>query len=226
LRKKVFLQRAITIFAVCSFLIYSGGCTSSVTIPTGVLTPTATAAPITGTTPIAASVPSALLDPAINATSVFEGASTIQYWPLPVHNLGIAGQTTAQVLARFKTDVVGHGYVRVIILCGANDVIQNLPNVTTEVATNLAAMGQIATAAGIQVVLSELPPETSNGVDMNTIVSAVNVSIVQLAQQRGYQLVDYYTPMYGHPEYFQTDGIHPTTAGYTVMESVLAAVLN
>jgi lysophospholipase L1-like esterase len=199
---------------------------SSVTIPTGIATPIATAAPITGTTPIAASVPSGLLDPAINASAVFEGASTIQYWPLPIHNLGIAGQTSAEVLARFKTDVMGHGYARVIILCGANDISQSLPNVTTEVAANLAAMGQIATAAGIQVVLSELPPEYPNGVDMNAIVTAVNVSIVQLAQQQGYQLVDFYTPMYGHSEYLQSDGIHPTTAGYTVMEAALAAVLN
>jgi lysophospholipase L1-like esterase len=161
----------------------------------------------------------------MNATSVFEGASIVHYWPLPIHNNGIPGQTTAQVLARFKSDAVGQGYARVIILCGTNDIVQNTPNLITELTANLKAMGQIATAAGIQVVLSELPPETWNGVDINATVVAVNASIAQLARDQGYLLVDYFTPMFGHPEYFP-DGIHPNAEGYSVMEAALAAVLN
>ena len=146
------LRRASVIFAVCSFLIYSDGCMSNVVIPTAISTP-----------PPPASASPSTLSAELNATSVFEGASIIHYWPLPINNNGIPGQTTAQVLARFKSDVVGQGYARVIILCGTNDILQNTPNLTTEVAANLKAMGQIATAAGIQVVLSELPPETWNG---------------------------------------------------------------
>ena len=150
----------------------------------------------------------------------------IQYWPLPINNDGIAGQTSGQVLARFKSDVLGKGYARVIILCGANDIIQSVPDLSTELAANLAAMGQIATAAGVQVVLSELPPLTLSGVSQNDTVTVINASIVKLAQQQGYLVVDYFTPMVGHPEYFQSDGIHPNTAGYTVMEAALAAVVH
>jgi hypothetical protein len=121
---------------------------------------------------------------ALNSTSVFMGGSIVQYWPLPMHNGGIAGQTTAQVLERFKSDVLGHGYVWVIILCGTNDVLQNIPNLMTEVTDNLRAMGKIATDAGMEVVLSELPPATSNDVDLNPTISILNASIAQLALER------------------------------------------
>ncbi|HET6178086.1 MAG TPA: hypothetical protein VFE61_14200 [Candidatus Sulfotelmatobacter sp.] len=46
----------------------------------------------------------------------------------------------------------------------------------------------------------------------------------QLALQQGYLLVDYFTPMSGHPEFFP-DGIHPNAAGYAVMEKALSAVV-
>ena len=214
MRDTVELRRATAILAVCSFLIYSGGCTSNVVIPTAISTPLAPASASPST-----------LNTEVNATSVFEGASIVHYWLLPINNKGIPGQTTAQILARFKSDVVGRGYARVIILCGTNDILQNTPNLTTELTANLKSMGQIATAAGIQVVLSELPPVTSNGVDLNATVAAVNASIAQLAQEQGYVVVDYFTPMFGHPEYFP-DGIHPNAEGYSVMEAALAAVLN
>jgi lysophospholipase L1-like esterase len=152
------------------------------------------------------------------------GASIVYYWPLPLHNAGIAGQTTAQVLERFKSDVLGHGYVRVVILCGTNDVLQHTPNLITEATDNLAAMAKIATNAGVEVVLSELPPAMSSGVDLNATISQLNASIAQLALQQGYLVVDYFTPMFGHPEFF-LDGIHPNSAGYAVMAKALAAVV-
>jgi lysophospholipase L1-like esterase len=49
----------------------------------------------------------------------------------------------------------------------------------------------------------------------------VNAQTRQLATNQGYPYLDIYTPMQGHPEYF-VDGLHPTTAGYAVMEKVLA----
>jgi lysophospholipase L1-like esterase len=142
---------------------------------------------------------------------------------MPQHNDGIAGQTTSQVLARFSTTVLNHGYQRVIILCGTNDILQNTSNLTTELTANLQAMARIATNANIEVVLSELPPATSNGVDLDA-VNAVNSAIIALAARDGYLLVDYNTPMVGHPEYF-VDGVHPNAAGYAVMEKALAGVV-
>jgi lysophospholipase L1-like esterase len=120
--------------------------------------------------------------------------------------------------------VLNHGYARVIILCGTNDILQSTPNLTAELTANLQAMAVTANNAGIEVVLGELPPLTSNGVDMNTTVNAVNAAIIQLAAQNGYLLVDYNTPLTGHPEYF-VDGIHPNAAGYAAMEKELSAVV-
>ena len=101
--------------------------------------------------------------PSLNNTSVFIGASIINYWPMPLHNTGVPGDTSAQVLARFSSDALNHGYSRVIILCGTNDILQNTPNLTTEMTANLQAMAVMANKAGMEVVLKELPPLTSNG---------------------------------------------------------------
>lgn len=162
--------------------------------------------------------------PALNATSVFIGASIIHNWPLPIHNDGISGQTTSQILSRFRSDVVAHGYARVIILCGTNDIIQNTPNVVEEASANLQSMAQIASDAGLEVVLSELPPAVHNGVDLNPTVQTLNASIAQIAADHRYLVVDYFTPMEGHPEYF-IDSLHPNATGYAVMEKALAAVV-
>jgi hypothetical protein len=160
----------------------------------------------------------------LNNTSFFTGASIISYWPLPMHKDGIPGETSSQVLARFSADVLNHGYARVIILCGTNDILLNTPNLAVELPANLQAMAAMATNAGVEVVLSELPPATSNGVDMNAAVNVANAAILQLAAQHGYLVVDYNTPLTGHPEDF-VDGIHPTAAGYAVMEKALSAVV-
>lgn len=140
-----------------------------------------------------------------------------------MHNDGIPGQTSAQVLARFSDAVLNHGYQHVIILCGSNDILQNVPNLTTELPAKLKAMADTASAAGIEVVLSDLPP-MFNGTTPNPAVPIANSAITQMAAQNGYIVVDYYTPLIGHPEYFP-DGIHPNTAGYAIMEQALSTVV-
>jgi hypothetical protein len=160
----------------------------------------------------------------LNNTSFFTGASIIDYWPMPLHKDGVVGETSSQVLARFSTDVLNHGYARVIILCGTNDVLQGDPNLTTELPANLQAMAAMANNAGIEVVLSELPPLSGVFANLNPNIIAANATIAQLAAQHGYLVVDYYTPLVNHPEDFP-DGIHPNGAGYVVMESALSATV-
>ena len=161
---------------------------------------------------------------ALNSTSDFIGASIINYWPLPLHNNGIATQTSSQVLARFSSDVLNHGYARVIILCGTNDVLGNDPNLATELPANLQAMAQMATNAGIEVVLSELPPLVGGSASYAPQLTVANAAIVQLAKQHGYLLVDFYTPLVAHPEDLP-DGVHPNAAGYALMETALSGVV-
>jgi lysophospholipase L1-like esterase len=160
----------------------------------------------------------------LNDSSVFMGDSITQFWPMPEHNQGISGQQTSQMLNRFGAEVLGHGYKRVVILGGTNDIILP-PHDLSAVALNLDAMATMAQAAGIEVVLCKLLPITWDGNDLNSQVDAVNESIKELANKKGYLLVDYNTPMIGHPEYFR-DGVHPKPIGYAVMESTLSTVVS
>lgn len=162
--------------------------------------------------------------PALNRTSIFIGASIINGWPLPLNNAGIPGQTSSQVLARFSSTVLNHSYKRVIILCGTNDVLLGTPNLVANLTANLAAMARIASQAGIEVVLSQLPPLTGNSASFDPQISAVNAAIAQLAHQNGYLVVDYNSALRGHPEDF-SDGVHPTAAGYSIMERALASAV-
>jgi hypothetical protein len=159
----------------------------------------------------------------LNSSTVFMGDSITQFWLMPEHNEGVAGQNTSQMLDRFGTDVLGHGYKRVVILGGTGDVIFH-PHDLSNIAVNLDAMATMARSAGIEVVLCNLPPLTSQGNDLNPQVDIVNESIRALINQKGYLLVDYHTPLVGHRDYFR-DGVHPNPIGYAVMESTLSKVV-
>jgi len=155
----------------------------------------------------------------LNSTTVFMGDSITQHWRLPDNNKGISGETTAQMLVRFNTDIIGHGYKRVVILGGTNDTAFN-PFAPSDVAHNIDAMSSMAQSAGMEVVLCTIPPIFSPA-PRNERVTSLNQAITALATARGLLLVDYFSPLAGHPEDF-IDGIHPNASGYTVMETALA----
>jgi lysophospholipase L1-like esterase len=158
-----------------------------------------------------------------NANIAFMGDSITFRWTLPTTNFGISGNTTAQMRFRYKGDVIGHGYKAVVILGGTNDLLHiSLPldQAISAAVINLQAMAEEAEADNIHVVLCEIPPI----VNLDDQVVPLNQAIAAMAKAHSYPLVDYYTPMVGHPEYF-IDGIHPTTAGYAVMQQALAQVL-
>lgn len=224
-------SREVFVIALFCGVFCVSGCESD---KTAVIVPASTGkSPVsTSTTPVSPSpapvrppVASQTFSVDLNSSSVFIGASIIHRWPLPLHNQGIDGQTTREVLARFRADVVGHGYSRVIILCGSNDILQNTPDLDAEATANLRSMSQIAKAEGMEVVLSKLPPASQGGVDFSSTISTLNASIARLALEQGDLIVDYFTPMLGHPEYF-ADGLHPDAAGYDVMEKALSSVLH
>ena len=163
-------------------------------------------------------------NPALNKTSVFMGDSITALWALPVHNAGVSGDPTSTMVARFAAAVLGHGYVRVIILGGTNDVL-NFQLPTSQIIANLDGMATTAKDAGIQPVMCLVPPiYATNKPDVNPQVQDLNQAISALARAKGYKVVDYNTPLLGHQEYFK-DGIHPTVAGYAVMEDALARVV-
>ncbi len=161
--------------------------------------------------------------PKANANIAFMGDSITAFWWLPKTNLGIYGDTAGEMLARFPTEVLGHGYKAVVILAGTNDVrvpTQPIDVYAPQAAANIAKMASMADGAGIQVILCKIPPiEGELG-----RVETLNALIETLAQQQNYKLVDYYAPMVGHANYFR-DGEHPNDAGYFVMQSALTKVI-
>ena len=161
--------------------------------------------------------------PQANANIAFMGDSITAFWWLPKSNLGVYGDTTAQMLARYPSEVRNHRYKAIVILGGTNDVRVPTVPIQQAVAGAMSGIEQMATLAeqdNLEVVLCEIPP--IGGQDSR--VMALNTQIVSYAQLHNYKLVDYYTPMVGHPNYFR-DGEHPNDQGYFVMQPVLTKVI-
>ena len=157
----------------------------------------------------------------------FLGDSITQGWKYPAVNLGIHGNTTAQMLDRFPREVAGHGYKTVVILGGTNDVLTGVaPDTTVQ---HLETLAEEALEQHAQPVLCEIPPifhdfNPSDPHDFSPEVKDLNRRIAALAAMHGWKLVDYYTPLEGHPAY-SSDGVHMKRRGYEAMERALLQTL-
>jgi lysophospholipase L1-like esterase len=151
---------------------------------------------------------------------------------------GISGQTTAQMLVRFRQDVVALRPRVVVILAGANDIAGNNGPSTPEMTLdNLASMTEIARANGIRVVLSSVLPALDfpwrRGVNPAPKILALNALIRSFAERTGVVYLDYYAAMADEHgalrRELSEDGVHPNAAGYAVMaplaEAAVARVL-
>jgi lysophospholipase L1-like esterase len=165
---------------------------------------------------------------------VFMGDSITEGWHLddsfpgkPYINRGISGQTSSQMLLRFRQDVIDLKPKVVLILAGTNDFAENTGPVTMDqVEGNLMSMAQLAAANGIRVVLcSVLPsvgfpwhPELGNPA---LKIAALNKWMDGYATEKAYVYVDYYSAMKdaagGLPPNLSKDGVHPLPAGYAIM---------
>jgi len=164
---------------------------------------------------------------------VFIGDSITDGWRLaeafpgkPYVNRGISGQTTPQMLVRFRADVVALKPAVVVILAGINDIAENTGPTTMEaIEDNLASMCEIAAANDIRVVLSSVTPAIDfpwrRGKEPAPKVRTLNAWIEQYAAANGYTYLDYYTPMAdaagGMKAGLASDGVHPTPEGYAIM---------
>ena len=159
----------------------------------------------------------------LNQTSDFMGDSVVAWWSMPVHNDGLPGDTAASMLTRFSSQVLDHGYERVILLAGTNDILRTDNDAATTLAS-IKAMADIASSAGISVILCTVPDISQNGVDVSARVLALNIAITDFANTNHHVLVDFHAALAGHPEWFN-DGVHPSPDGHNVMESALARTL-
>lgn len=148
---------------------------------------------------------------------------------------GISGEVTAQMLLRFRRDVVALQPRYVVILAGVNDIAQNNGYTTLEGAVgNIISMCEIALANGIKPVLCTSTPANripwrNDITDPADKVDQLNFMIQAYAKQKKLPLVDYWSPLAdadrGFPASLASDGIHPTLEGYKRMEAILLGVL-
>jgi lysophospholipase L1-like esterase len=144
----------------------------------------------------------------------------------PYVNRGISGQTTPQMLVRFRQDVIALKPAVVVILAGANDIAGNTGPATLEmIEDNLASMTELAQANGIRVVLSSVLPAADfpwrPGLEPAPKIVALDAWIKRYAAAHDAVYLDYHSAMaderQGLPRALSADGVHPNEAGYRIM---------
>jgi lysophospholipase L1-like esterase len=182
---------------------------------------------------------------------VFMGDSITDSWddPLnggffpgkPYFNRGISGQTTPQMLIRFRPDVIALKPKVVVILAGTNDIAGNTGPTTLEaIEDNLATMAELAKAHNIRVVLASLLPisdyEVRNGQPIiqskrrpPESIKALNSWLKAYAATHRLTYLDYYSAMVDDHGFLKNelsdDGLHPNPEGYVVMNSLVEAAI-
>ncbi|MDR1517140.1 MAG: SGNH/GDSL hydrolase family protein [Dysgonamonadaceae bacterium] len=170
---------------------------------------------------------------------VFMGNSITQGWIEKVPgffegkayvNRGISGQTTPQMLLRFRQDVVHLNPKVVVILAGTNDIAGNTgPSSLEMIEDNIRSMTELAQAHGIRVVLCSVLPVFDypwrSGLEPAPKIVELNKRIKNYADKNGAVYCDFFTPMAderdGLKAELSRDGVHPNEAGYAIMNPLV-----
>lgn len=145
-------------------------------------------------------------------------------------NRGISGQTTPQMLIRFRPDVINLKPSVVVILAGTNDIAGNTGLSTIEmIEWNIASMSEIAKANNIKVVLSSVLPvfdyPWKKGLQPAEKIVALNEWIKSYAKANNFIYLDYFSSMSdeqkGLKAEYTYDGVHPNLEGYKIMETLV-----
>lgn len=173
---------------------------------------------------------------------VFIGDSITQIWKQEdptffssgIVNRGISGQTTSQMLVRFRQDVVDLHPRVVQIMGGTNDIAGNTGDTTlSAIENNLASMAELARAHGISVILASVLPAArffwNPNVKPKTQIRALNDWMRAYAANHGDLYADYYdamrTPSGVMRPGLSLDGVHPSVAGTRVMDRIAKAAV-
>jgi len=149
-------------------------------------------------------------------------------------NRGISGQTTPQMLIRFRADVVDLNPSIVIILAGTNDIAENTgPSNVKMITDNIFSMSELAMAHKIKVILcSILPVYTYSWKDIPdppSYIAEVNNMLKSYCVNHNLQYVDYFSSMAnekkGLGKELSEDGVHPNEKGYKIMSKIIQNVL-
>jgi lysophospholipase L1-like esterase len=175
---------------------------------------------------------------------VFMGDSITDMWALPKFggffpgkpyiDRGIGGQTTPQMLIRFRPDAIALEPQVVVILAGTNDIAGNTgPMTLEETEANLSSMAELARVHGIRVVLSSVMPvsDALMNVEGKLLIQTekrppekiltLNEWIKKYAAANGHVYLDYFSATVDAKGFLKTDltfdGLHPNAQGYAVM---------
>lgn len=144
----------------------------------------------------------------------------------PYIGRGISGQTTPQMLVRFRQDVVALKPAVVVILAGTNDIAGNTgPATDAMIEDNIASMSEIAHANGIRVVLASILPvyryPWRPALEPAQRIVTLNAWLRDYASRHGDVFLDYHSRMaderLGMRAELTRDGVHPNETGYRVM---------
>ena len=166
---------------------------------------------------------------------VFMGNSITEGWSdhmpefftgKPYVNRGISGQTTPQMLLRFRQDVIELKPKVVVILAGTNDLAGNTgPATVEEIFGNICSMAELAETNHINVVISAVLPVEDYpwrpGLEPASKINALNLLLKNYALAHDHVFLDYYQAMVNEKQGLQAeltyDGVHPNRNGYLVM---------
>jgi len=152
----------------------------------------------------------------------------------PYVNRGISGQTTPQMLVRFRPDVINLKPALVVILAGTNDIAGNTgPSTLEMILDNLISMTELAKANNIKVVLSSVLPAYDYpwkpGLEPAPKIVKLNEMIKNYAEKNNIVYLDYFSSMVdernGLKKELSGDGVHPNLAGYKIMEPLAEAAI-
>ena len=150
-------------------------------------------------------------------------------------NRGIGGETSTQMLLRFRSDVINLKPSAVVILAGINDIAENQgPISIPDIARNIFFMSQLANENNIKVILCSVLPAYDfpwrPGLNPKDKVISLNDLIQKHAQEKSFEYVDYFSSMVderkGLIKEYGNDEVHPNLEGYRVMESIIQKSIN
>ena len=179
---------------------------------------------------------------------VFMGDSITDGWQQPRYggffpgkpyvDRGISGQTTPQMLVRFRRDVIDLRPKAVVILAGTNDIAGNTgPMTNEEIQGNLASMSELAHAHNIKVVFSSITPISEyhvRGTPQTTTrpmdrIKAMNDWMKSYAASHGDVYLDYFSAMTDDKGLMRAelteDDLHPNAKGYAIMGPLAEAAI-
>ena len=170
---------------------------------------------------------------------VFMGNSITEFWAKidtaffankTYIDRGISGQTSPQMLLRFRQDVINLKPDIVVILAGTNDIAENTGPISLEdVLGNIISMVQLAEVNKIKVIISSVLPAYDfpwhPGLQPAEKIVKLNSMIKSYCKENNIVYVDYYSSMVddrkGLDSKYTNDGVHPTLAGYKIMDRLI-----